>query len=454
MTQQTYSDSTPPTRQPDAIDRFFGSVRRIGVTRTVEGKWFGGVAAGLARRWGVDPLIVRAGFLLATVLFGFGVPAYFIAWCLLPDEQNDIAAEKALRHGDFSSIVLCIVAIVLSLSGFGIFWSFGSGWGFGGPVIGLAFLAWAFLAWNGRGPGARRPDESAGEWTDRLKSQIHTDNTDATSPGNRAAAAGAAAREAGIDLHKDADTTAPYAAAPPVAPTAPTAPITPTAPAAPIAPVRPKRPRLSAPLTLVILGISVLAGAFTALVLVSTSHGESALQVGLAVGAAVAAIALVIGGLAGRRGGALGPLATLAVLAALALAAVAPKGMPWTGTIGDESWNPTSVAAGTQHNFAMRIGNGNLDLSGLDATTLPAHTQLHARVNVGQLTITAPADVTLRVKGYAHMGEIETVRGYERITGHGGIDNHQRVTVGSGPKVIDLDASVAMGNITIKEAQS
>ncbi|WP_446665212.1 PspC domain-containing protein [Flexivirga sp. B27] len=464
MTHQTDPGHRPPPPPPqqdgDALDRLFAAARRLGLVRDGSEKWLGGVAAGLARRWAVDPLIVRAGLILITCIFGIGIPIYFIAWTLLPDDSGEIVAEKAVRHGDTSSIVLCIAAVTLSVGGFGAFWSIGSGWGLSGQAIGLGLLAWAFLAWHGHGPGARREDESTHEWTTRLGDSIRTDRSGARpepsgpSTGNRAAAAGAAARAGRVDLRKSSEghDWTPWS-------TADTTPGVQT-PWGTVAPPRIKRRRIGAALTFAILGISVLAGAFTALVLVGTSHGDSALQVGLAAGAAVAAVALVIGGLAGRRGGALGPLTTVAVVLALLTSAAAPAGMPWTGTIGDESWRPTSVASGTQHNFTMRVGNGDLDLSGLRAADLPAQTDLNARINVGQLTITAPAGTTLRVDGYAHIGQIEVVRssgsnsdnsGKQRISGHGGIETRHTFTVGSGPKIIDLDASVGVGNITIKE---
>ena len=299
MTQQTQLGHQPH-RPQDALDRLFAAARRLRVPRDGEEKWFGGVAAGLARRWGVDPLIVRAGFILATVTFGIGVPLYFLGWAVLPDDHGQIVAERAVRHGDPGAIALCVVAVVVSCGGFGAFWSFGNGWGAGGQAIGLAFLAWAFLAWNGHGPGARRPDESTHAWTSRLSEGVRADNPTGSTPpvpdgpapqsaGNRAAAAGAGIRDGGIDLRKrdEGEDWTRWTGAR----SAPGAP----APWTPAVPPRVKRRRLGASLTLAILGISVLAGAFTALVLVSTSHGGSALQLGLAAGAAVAAVALVIG---------------------------------------------------------------------------------------------------------------------------------------------------------------
>lgn len=453
MTQQTHPGYHPPHQQHDALDRLFGASRRLGVVRDGEQKWLGGVAAGLAKRWGVDPLIVRAGLILITCIFGIGIPAYFLSWTLLPDESDEIVAEKAVRHGHGPSVLLCIVAVVLSVGGFGAFWSIGAGWGLSGQAIGLGILAWAFLAWNGHGPGARRDGESVHEWTNRLGDGVRSGRstapqreTSGQSTGNRAAAAGAA-RTGRVDLRKPShehDWSWSTGAAASGTHPAPTPPV----------PVRVKRRRLGAALSFAILGISVLAGAFTALVLVSTSHGDSALQVGLAAGAAVAAVALVIGGLAGRRGGVLGGLAAVAALLALFTSAAAPKDMPWTGPIGDESWHPTSVAPGTQHNFTMRMGNGDLDLSGLQSADLPKHTELNARINVGQLTITVPADATVRVHGYVHLGEIELTQqraSRKPVSAHGGLDTHHTFTVGTGSKIIDLDAAVGIGNITIVE---
>lgn len=63
-----------------------------------------GVASGLARYAGIDPLVVRIAFAVLTFLGGAGIPLYLACWLLIPAEGNDqsIAAGLAadLRGGN------------------------------------------------------------------------------------------------------------------------------------------------------------------------------------------------------------------------------------------------------------------------------------------------------------------------------------------------------------------
>lgn len=100
-----------PHGMPSRGDRFFSWTAGLGLVRG-EG-WMGGVAAGLAARLRVDPLIVR-GILVVTGVFGFPVLVlYGLAWALLPDIDGRIPLQDALR-GRFRSAqvgsALCIVA--------------------------------------------------------------------------------------------------------------------------------------------------------------------------------------------------------------------------------------------------------------------------------------------------------------------------------------------------------
>jgi phage shock protein PspC (stress-responsive transcriptional regulator) len=54
--------------------------------RSTGDRMIAGVAAGVARSLGVDPIIVRVGFILFTLLGGVGLPLYLAGWLLIPDE--------------------------------------------------------------------------------------------------------------------------------------------------------------------------------------------------------------------------------------------------------------------------------------------------------------------------------------------------------------------------------
>ena len=104
----------PPTtataaRAPFGV-RFFAWTAGLGIVRG-DG-WIGGVAAGIAARLRVDPLIVR-GILVVIGLFGFPVLfLYAVAWALLPNLDGDIPLQYALR-GMFVPAHLGILAFAV-----------------------------------------------------------------------------------------------------------------------------------------------------------------------------------------------------------------------------------------------------------------------------------------------------------------------------------------------------
>ncbi|KZE89220.1 PspC domain-containing protein [Microbacterium sp. TNHR37B] len=114
--------TTPPTTDPGPLpptpiafrsrgDRFFSWTAGLGVVRS-EG-WIGGVAAGLAARLRVDPLIIR-GVLVVAALFALpAILAYAVAWALLPDLDDRIVLRDAL-HGRLTAALggVAVFAIV------------------------------------------------------------------------------------------------------------------------------------------------------------------------------------------------------------------------------------------------------------------------------------------------------------------------------------------------------
>jgi phage shock protein PspC (stress-responsive transcriptional regulator) len=58
-----------------------------------------GVASGLADYFDVDPMLVRIGFVVLTLVGGLAVPLYLAGWLLIPEEGSDLSvAEELFAH--------------------------------------------------------------------------------------------------------------------------------------------------------------------------------------------------------------------------------------------------------------------------------------------------------------------------------------------------------------------
>ena len=118
-----------------------------------------GVAAGLARRFGVDPLIVRVGFIAASAAGGAGLALYLLGWALMPGEQGEQAPVERIagRRETWlvvAGMMLLALAALLLLRKWGIWFSDAVVW----PVI-LAAAGGA-LIWRqstDEEPAAARP---------------------------------------------------------------------------------------------------------------------------------------------------------------------------------------------------------------------------------------------------------------------------------------------------------
>ena len=103
-----------------------------------------GLCGGIARQWGVDPLLVRVGFAMLALSGGVGVILYLAGWLLLPTDGRDTApvddlfgaaTHKWPREVWIAIVTIaCVAAFVLfgSLTPFGI-----------GPALILAVI-WYF----------------------------------------------------------------------------------------------------------------------------------------------------------------------------------------------------------------------------------------------------------------------------------------------------------------------
>jgi phage shock protein PspC (stress-responsive transcriptional regulator) len=99
-TQPSGYPTAPPNRN-DAGARpgahFFDGVRRLGVVRPDHGRWAAGVAAGIAQRLGVAPVVVRIAFVVLTLFGGLGIALYGLGWLFLPHPDGRIHAQQVLN---------------------------------------------------------------------------------------------------------------------------------------------------------------------------------------------------------------------------------------------------------------------------------------------------------------------------------------------------------------------
>jgi signal transduction histidine kinase len=138
-------------------------------TRDTRGPFIGGVAAGLARHLAVPALWVRAGFVVAAVLGGFGVALYAGLWLMLPTDSRfetgapgvESATRGGRRPGRIRRLGDVGPAVALAALGFGAIL-------LAQAVLGRAAVFWpVFLAVVGTALLWRQADEAQRErWLD------------------------------------------------------------------------------------------------------------------------------------------------------------------------------------------------------------------------------------------------------------------------------------------------
>jgi phage shock protein PspC (stress-responsive transcriptional regulator) len=92
MDTNTVNPEAPTTESdPRPEPPFSWGPERPALRRPFEDRMLAGVAAGLARYFGVDPTIVRIAFVVLTVVGGAGIPLYLVGLLLIPDEGSDVS---------------------------------------------------------------------------------------------------------------------------------------------------------------------------------------------------------------------------------------------------------------------------------------------------------------------------------------------------------------------------
>lgn len=135
--------------------------------RTSERRILAGVCLRLGERLGVDPLLLRAAFVITTVAGGFGIPVYFVAWLLLPSEdgRRPRTGRSAFEVG--AGAGLLVLAGLLTLRATDLWISDFLTW----PLVLLA--AGGALIW--RSSQSRVPEVAPSATSDKPRAQPHAE---------------------------------------------------------------------------------------------------------------------------------------------------------------------------------------------------------------------------------------------------------------------------------------
>jgi phage shock protein PspC (stress-responsive transcriptional regulator) len=444
---------TAPAAAPEAAGdpaqpQGFSQIRDLHIVRPDEGRWAAGVAAGLARRWNVDPLLVRGGFVALTLLGGLGVLAYGVGWLLLPQADGRIHVEEA-GHGKLSPGFFG--AALTTLAGMGSAPSWLAGWGYdtgGTPPLLAIVLVGGVIWWAATRP--KKPGSTQPGSTQPGSTQPGSTQPAVSYPSGGMASTDPTALEPGVSTV--ATTDAPYgtlsaSAAGPyssviTAPTWPTAPASPT-PAAAAVPAGPPVPARPPGFSLAFVGAALLAGTGV----IAWDRWAHPIAAAPVVAAAVAlgmlGLGIVTAGVTGRRGG---PLTFFAiVLAVVGLGNLSPSGN-WTHT-SPPTWAPTA-ATSIGDGYGLGAGDATVDLTSsrlLATATTTNPVTVPVQLGAGKLRVLVPAGVPVRINLDLGMGHVDSRLDGRQLSGN----ITETVVSGTGDPKLIVDVNVGFGDIEL-----
>jgi phage shock protein PspC (stress-responsive transcriptional regulator) len=328
-----------------------------------------GVAAAIGRRYDVDPVLIRVGFVVAA-FSGIGVPLYIAGWIVLPDGPAD---QRPLRRP-----AAMIGMVILAFLTFGAFFGGDPSDGFRGfGVFTGAVLAGGLLFLLHRSRGDRGPAVPA-----------------ASGPGPEA-----------VSLVKEVPPVqgTPLQGTPPSWDPLGAAPFAWDLPEPSAAPP-PSAPPRRLPVTAVTLAAALLAGGATALLMLATGVlSPASIPILCGVVLAVLGLGLVTGSFL-RAGHGLIPVALLTGLVTWGALAAPLAAWP-SGGFGEFRVAPTTVAA-VQPAYSESVGEFELDLRGLDLTAAGAPVRTSVQLGAGEVRVLVPADADVTFVGSAGVGEV------------------------------------------------
>ncbi|WP_232663821.1 PspC domain-containing protein [Pseudonocardia sp. TRM90224] len=362
-----------------------GTLREMWETRPARprrDRQVAGVAAGVARRYDIDPVLVRVGFVVAAFL-GVGAGLYIAGWILLPDEPVDPAAPQDTKSPRALMLVALAIAAIVSI---------GSLFNGTADVI-LPLLAIAGILYLLHRSRGSRGVAGGGEAQTTVI------------PG---APTAAQAASSGPSMVKEPHVDEPVQPVPPAWDPLGAAPFAWDLPEPSPASQAPVPVTRKLPVTSVTLGFALLAGGVTAVVLLlAGAFNPANLPLMLGVPLAVIGMGLVVGSFV-RSGRGLIPFAL--IIGALTWASLSAPLERWQEGYSELVIEPTTVAQ-LQPVYERPFGEVVLDLRNLDLTVpaggdaAPVPTTVS--LGAGEITVRLPENADVSVKAEAGLGNVE-----------------------------------------------
>jgi phage shock protein PspC (stress-responsive transcriptional regulator) len=425
--------------------------------RSRDERLLAGVLGGLARRLGVDPVILRIATVVLAIFGGVGIIIYAAGWLLIPDDGEDRSvAEKAIARGGDSPEPATIwlaaglaLAVILAAGG-----TFSSGVGTVLLVLAVAGVVVMLRRGDDLPPRAVRTQTSPdGE---PLDGDAPSAATPAASPNEDlltddllggSAVADDAPAESG-------DITAPAqplsfsgtaATAWPDPPDWPDSDIDPLEFATPEPPEPKKRSRSH----LGSVTFSAVAVALGILAIVDAAGAVIPAAAYVALALAIIGLGLLIGTWYGRSRGLI-VWGLLATFIALPVALVGDT-LDWDLTGEDRTITIDQVAELPEDPASHGLGRVRYDLGGLELTGTDVRS-LEVSQTVGALQVVVPPEVDVTVNASTGMGHI--VAFDEEAGGHQDITVTDTGSDGPGGGQLTLDLSLQLGEITVERADA
>ncbi|MGH3858368.1 PspC domain-containing protein [Actinokineospora sp.] len=400
--ESTKAHSAPSVE--DTLKDFWATRPR----RPRQGRKIAGVAAGIGARYGIDPVIVRVAFVVATFYGGAGVLAYLLGWLFLAEEDDEASPMEALAgHGRSSSSTTFTVALCVAM--FPAFWWFFdrdfSGFIAVALIGGSLFLLHRHRSHLGtvRPAAARTSEMEAGP----------TVVWDPIQPGYEARQQPPAWDPLGAAPFAW-DLPEPSSREPDPEPPAPRR--------------RSKVGLVTMAFVFLAVGVGVLIGPDTG--------GWLTLQHGIGVVLGILGLGLVAGAFSGGGRGLIGLAVPLAATG-IAMTVVWPSGITAEG-VGEVNEKPMTIEQ-VQTSYQRNLGSVTLDLRELPES---GEVKTKAKVGVGDVTVIVPETADVTVKCSVGVGSVACL-GSEEEGPDSKVSKTDEGSDGKGGLVIELDAIVS-----------